>query len=109
MNDNNVYAKPKYKCGVCDTVYDSIAERMKCEQECLHKQEVEAKKAAEAKKKAEKDARFAEASAALDNALTLVNKCVEDYGTFQYNGKLKDLDLLNMDFFPSKLWHHFWF
>ena len=63
----------------------------------------------DAKKKAEKDARQQEVSAALDNALTLVNKFIEDYGSYQYNGKMKDLDMANMDFFPIKLWHHFWF
>ena len=109
MNENNIYAKPKYKCGVCGEIYDSIAKRMKCEQECLHKQEVEAKKVAEAKKRAEKDARFAEASAAIDNAFALVNKCVEDYGEFAYVGKLKDAEEPIRNYFPSRLWHHFWF
>ena len=90
-NENKMYATPKYKCAICDEIYD------------------EEKKAAEAKKKAEKDARQQEVTAALDNALTLVNKFIEDYGSYKYNGKLKDLDLVNMDFFPSKLWHHFWF
>lgn len=98
-----------YKCEICGKEYSTIAERTKCEAACLKQQEEEAKKVAEAKKKAEKDARFSEASTALDNAFALVNKCVEDYGSFKYNGKLKDLDALNMDFFPSKLWHHFWF
>ena len=107
--ENNTYAKPMYKCGVCGTIYDSIAERSKCEQACVKKQEEEAKKAALAKKNAEKEADYTEASAALDNALALVNKCVEKHGVFKYSGKMKDLDMLNMDFFPSKLWHHFWF
>lgn len=107
--NNKFYYKPVYTCGVCGQKHDSIAARAACETSCLKKQNEEAKKEAEAKKNAEKEARFEEASKALDNALALVNKCVEDYGTFKYNGKLKDLDLLNMDFFPSKLWHHFWF
>lgn len=109
MEENKIYNKPMYKCAICGEIYNSVQERMNCEMTCWKKQEEEAKKAAEAKKNAEKDARFEEASKALDNAFALVNKCVEDYGTFKYNGKLKDLDLLNMDFFPSKLWHHFWF
>lgn len=109
-NENNMYAaKLQYKCGVCGEVYDSIQERMNCEMKCLKKKQEEERKAAEEKKKQEKNARFSEASAALDNAFTLVNKCVEDYGSFEYNGKVKDLNLANMDFFPSKLWHHFWF
>lgn len=109
MEDNKMYNKPMYKCAICGEIYDSVQDRMNCEMTCVKKQQEEEKKAAEAALQAEKNNRFAEASAALDNALTLVNKCVEDYGSFQYAGKLKDLDLLNMDFFPSKLWHHFWF
>ena len=109
MEDNRVYATPKYKCAICGAIHDSVQERMKCEMACWKKQEEEAKKAAEAKKNAEKESRFSEASRAIENALALVNKCIEDYGTFKYDGKLKDLDLLNIDFFPSKLWHHFFF
>lgn len=109
MEDNKMYNKPMYKCAICGEIYDSVQDRMNCEMTCVKKQHEEEKKAAEAALQAEKDHRLAEASAALDNALTLVNKCVEDYGSFQYTGKLKDLDMLNMDFFPSKLWHHFWF
>lgn len=108
MNDNKNY-KPVYKCGICGNKFTSVQERLNCEMSCIAKQKEEEKKAAEAKKKAEKEADYAEASAALDNALALVNKCVEKHGVFKYSGKMKDLDLLNMDFFPSKLWHHFWF
>ena len=107
--ENKMYAKPQYKCAICGQIYDDVQGRMNCEMACVTKQKEEEKKAAEAKKKAEKDARFAEASAALDNALTLVNKCIEDYGSFNYSGKLKNLALANMDFLPSKLWHHLWF
>lgn len=97
-----------YTCAICGTEHNSILSRAKCEIECANRVEEEAKKAALAKKNAEKEADYAEASAALDNALTLVNKCVEKHGVFKYSGKMKDLDLLNVDFFPSKLWHHFW-
>ena len=109
MEENKIYNKPMYKCAICDSVYEYVQDRTNCEMACVKKQQEEEKKAAAAKLKAEKDERFAETSAALDNALALVNKCVEDYGTFEYRGKYKGLDLLNMDFFPSKLWHHFWF
>lgn len=105
----NSNTKSQYKCAICGATYDSVQSRMNCEMKCIKKQEEAEKAAAAAKLKAEKDTRFAEASAALDNAAALVNKCVEDYGSFKYTGKLKELDLVNMDFFPSKLWHHFWF
>lgn len=107
--DNNVYSKPTYKCAICGEVYDNVQARMQCEMKCIKKQEEEEKKAAEAKMKAEKDARQQEVSAALDNAYALIGKYIEDYGSFTYNGQYKGLDMLNMDHFPSKLWHHFWF
>ena len=108
MKDRNC-DKPQYTCGVCGANYDSIQERAECEMTCVKKIKEEERKAAEAKKKAEKETRQQEVTAALDNAFALMNKFMEDYGTYHYNGKIKDLNAANMDFFPSKLWHHFWF
>ena len=104
MENNKVY-----KCAICGSEHEAIQDRANCETACVKKVLEEQKRAEKAKLQEAKRDRFEEASAALDNALALVNKCVEDYGMFEYSGKLKDLDLLNMDFFPSKLWHHFWF
>ena len=101
--------KTMYKCALCGREYDEIHKRAKCEMKCVELKKEQERKAAEAKKKAEKDARQQEVTAALDNAFSLVNKFIEDYGSYQYNGKVKDLNVSNMDFFPSKLWHHFWF
>ena len=98
-----------YKCGICGETYNNVQERASCEMKCIKKQQEEEKAAAEAKKKAEKNERQKEVTTALDNAFALVNKFIEDYGSYRYDGKLKDLDAANMDFFPSKLWHHFWF
>lgn len=108
MKDRNC-DKAQYTCAICKESYNTIQERAKCEMACIKKIEEEEKKAAAAKAKAEKDTRQQEVSAALDNALTLVNKFIEDYGSYQYSGRMKDLDMANMDFFPIKLWHHFWF
>lgn len=101
--------KTMYTCALCGRSYDEIHKRAKCEMTCVELKKEQEKRAAEAKKKAEKDARQQEVTAALDNAFSLVNKFIEDYGSYQYNGKVKDLNMSNMDFFPSKLWHHFWF
>ena len=108
MEENKTYKKPQYKCAICGTVYNSVHDRANCEIDCIKKQKEEENKAAEAKKKAEKDARCTEVSKALDDAYKLVNDYIKDYGSYQYNGKLKELDARNLDFFPSKLWHHFW-
>lgn len=105
MEDNKMYCKPIYKCGICGKEYSSIAERMKCEQACLRKQEEDFKKAAEAKKKAEKDACAAEVTQAIEHAAELLNKYINDYGSYSYDGKkLKDTSEY---FWPSRLWHYF--
>lgn len=107
---DNMCTKPMYKCAICGGVYDSIAQRMNCEQTCFKKQEEEERKAAEAKKNAERTADFKKASAAIDNAWNLVNKCVEQHGTFKYDGKLTNsLEPLKVDFLPSKLFSYFMF
>ena len=103
------YAKPQYKCAICGEIYDDVQNRMNCEMKCLKKQQEEEKRAAEAKAKAERNARQQEVTAALDNAFALVNKFVEEYGTYRYNGKITDLDMAKMDLFPNKLWNYFFF
>lgn len=105
----NENSKTVYTCGICGTDHETITERMRCEQACLRKQKEDAERAAAEKAKAEKSARQAEVTAALDNAFALVNKFIEDYGSYNYDGKINTLEARNMDFFPSKLWHHFWF
>lgn len=107
--ENNIYSKPMYKCAICGEVFEDIESRTKCEMTCVEKVKEEKKAIDKAKKEAEKKERQQEVSAALDNAYALIGKYIEDYGSFTYNGKYKGLDMLNMDFFPSKLWHHFWF
>lgn len=107
-NDNKMYVKPQYKCGICGETYDYIRDRMTCEQACLKKQAEEEKRALAAKKKAEQDARSAEVTKAIENAYTLLTKYIKDYGSYQYNGDIKELDMNILDYFPSKIWHHFW-
>ena len=83
--------KTMYKCAICGEVYDSIAQRMNCEQTCLKKQEEEERKAAEAKKAAEYEARVAEVNMAFEKAYELRDKLVEDYGEYHYYHKFNDL------------------
>ncbi len=90
--ENKVCTKPMYKCAVCGGVYDSIAQRMNCEQICLKKQEEEERKAAEAKKAAEYKARIEEVNMAFEKAYELRDKLVEDYGEFKYKRKLNNID-----------------
>ena len=101
--ENNMYTKPMYKCAVCDNVYESINERMKCEQACLKKQEEEAKKAAELKKKQEHAARKADADAKVKAAIDAVNAYTKDYGFYTYDGEVSNM----MCDIPSKLLHYF--
>lgn len=106
--ENQIYNKPMYKCGICGEVYDSIPERVKCEQSCLKKQEEEAKKAAEAKKNAEKNVRKKEVQDAIENANKLLTNFVKDYGSYElYCDASKDND--EKYFWPSKLLHDWFF
>ena len=83
--DNKVCTKPMYKCAVCGEVYDSIAQRMNCENTCLKRQEEEARKAAELKKEAEYATRKAEVDAAFDHAYELRDKFLNDYDSYTYS------------------------
>ena len=87
MNENNaMYCKPIYKCGICSKEYSTIAERSNCEQTCLKKQEEEeAKKAAERKKAAEYEARKREVDEAFNRAYELREKFLKDYDSYTYN------------------------
>lgn len=79
--------KEIYKCGICGTEHDTIFDRAKCEMACFEKQKEEARKLAESKKKAEKDARQLEVDKAIEHVNGLIEKFVEDYGSYQYKGK----------------------
>ena len=95
MNETHkMHARLAYKCGICDTEHDSIAERAACEMACLKKKEEEAKKAAEAKKQAEKKVREAEVTHAIDVAYDLMDKFIADYGTYTYKNNDVQFDLL---------------
>ena len=91
MDMNKICATPKYKCAVCGEVYDSIAQRMNCEQACLKKQEEEERKAAEAKKKEEYNARVCEVDAAFQKAYELRDKFVADYGEYKKYDNFDDV------------------
>ena len=76
-------AGPKYECGVCGTMHDTIEDRAKCEMACLKKQEEERKLAAEKKKKEEKAARKKEVDDAIKHTQELINKYTADYGVYK--------------------------
>ena len=102
-DENKIYSKPQYKCGICGTIFDSIEERMKCEANCIKKQKEEAKKATEAKRKAEKETRKTEVTAAIKRANKLLEEYIKDYGNYEY---YSDTD----DFKKFQKWlHNFWF
>lgn len=83
-NNNKMYCKPAYRCGICGAEYATVAERMKCEQACLRKQEEDAKKAAEEKKKNEQITRKAEVDAAMEHAYQLQRAYIKDYGSYSF-------------------------
>ena len=100
--ENKTYAKPMYKCGICDKVHETIADRVKCETACLKKTQEEERKAAERKKAAEYEARKKEVDEAFDRAYELKDKMVSDYGSYTYSNATNSSGDLYMPF--SWLW-----
>ena len=88
-NLNSDYAprKPQYRCAICNTPYDEIEDRMKCEQKCLKKQEEERKKRKQEAMKAKKDERYKEVIDAINKAENLYEKYLDDYGAFTYTNE----------------------
>ena len=84
-NENKMYTKQVFKCGICGKEYSNVQDRANCELNCYKKQQEEAKKAAEAKKLAEKAARKKEVDDALDKAIRLRNAYIKDYGCYVYD------------------------
>lgn len=106
MENNTFYCRPAYKCGICGAEYPTVAERMKCEQACIKKQEEDTKRLAEEKKKAEQKTRHAEVTKAIENTYDLLDRYMKDYGRYNYDGKIiRTFD----DILPSKFLHHFLF
>ena len=111
MNENKKCEKTIYRCAICDSVFESVQDRVACEMKCLKRKEEEELKAAEIKKKAEKDARYKEVTDAINNAVELLDKYVDDYGSYTCKDSncasiaraAIDTSIIN------KMGHHFWF
>lgn len=80
--ENNIYGKLQYKCGICGAVYNSIEERMNCEQACIIKQKEAAKKAEAEKLRKEKETRKKELDEAIKHAAKLLEAWHKDYDNF---------------------------
>lgn len=101
-NENNVYCKPAYKCGICGKEHGDVLSRARCEIACTKKKEEEERKAAELKKAAEYDARKKEVDAAFDHAYELREKFLKDYDSYSYNKTVSNARDLYFPF--SWLW-----
>lgn len=99
-NENKMYAKQVFKCGICGKEYFNVQDRANCELNCYKKQQEEAKKAAEVKKLAEKAARKKEVDDALDKATQLRNAYIKDYGCYVYDNNDVHNEF-NIDNYPS--------
>lgn len=95
--ENKMFAKPMYKCAICDKIFEDVVSRATCELECAKRVEEEAKKAAEAKKRAEKKARLDEIDAAYAAADKLMEMYIKDFGIFT------ETDVKNGAIFPDLL------
>lgn len=86
--ENKMYARQAFKCSVCNKEYPNALDRAHCELACIKRQEEEAKKAEELKKKEEQKARHAEVTKLIDDACLALSRYMEDYGEYEYDGKL---------------------
>ena len=100
--ENQTYAKPMYKCALCDSIYESIEGRAKCEQSCLKKKVDEEKRAAAEKRLAEQKLRKEAVDDAIRRAAKLANDYTKDYGHYEYEG-----EIVENIFWPNKIWHLF--
>lgn len=109
--ENKMYGKHQYKCAICGTIYNDLKDRVNCETKCIRRQEEEAKKAAELKKKAEREARHAEVTKLIDDACTALYEYIDDYGEYEYAGKLSDVLEVSkkMDDYLPKMLNYFVF
>lgn len=99
MADNKMAVKPMYKCGICDSVHETIEKRMNCEQKCLKEQKEKAKKAAEAEAKAKRDAEYKEVCDAIakaekfeKEAEKLKKAFIKKHGYFSYSNSTQEED-----------------
>lgn len=83
-NEKKMYTRPMYKCAICGKIHETIPARIRCETDCYHRQELEAKKAEEAKKKEEQAARKKEVDEAFDKAMKLKEAYLKDYNNYVY-------------------------
>lgn len=87
-NKDTNESKDVYRCAICGTEHDSIAERIKCEMKCLNaRTKLEEQKKQEALKH-EKAARIAELNSAYKYYIALRKKFIHDYGYYQESAYL---------------------
>ena len=102
MEENKIYCRQAYKCGICGNEYESVQSRMNCEMACIKRQKEEERKAEEAKKAAEQKLRKEAVTEAIKRAAKLMNDYVKDYGHYEYEG-----EIVPNVFWPSKIWGFF--
>ena len=105
MSNNKMAVKPMYKCAICESVFETIEERMNCERKCLIDEQIKAKKAEEERKAKERDTRYKEVCEALDKANELKRAYLDDYGCFVYDSTHEftcDTDITDL---VKKFWY----
>ena len=85
MEDNKIYGKLIYKCGVCGKEHENVLDRAQCEITCTEKKAEEEKLAALRKKEAEYSKRKEEVDNAFNVAYELRSKFIADYGSYKYS------------------------
>lgn len=82
-NENNIIAKPMYKCAICEKIYDNIKDRNSCETNCIAKAEKAAKQEKLNKLLKEKEIRTKEIDEALNHVEVLLKEYIKDYKIYR--------------------------
>ena len=93
--ENKMFAKPMYKCAICDKIFEDVVSRATCELECAKRVEEEAKKVEAEKKKAEQKRRMEEVDSAYEAYEKLATEYIKDYYYIEDGGKIDWVDFLS--------------
>ena len=98
MDDNKIYAKTMYKCGVCGNTYEELEDRVACESACLKKKKAEAAREKALKYEAEKKKHYEDTVDACRKAEDMIHEHMKQYGEFNLPSTMSFSELFSYIF-----------
>lgn len=98
MDDNKIYAKTMYKCGVCGNTYEELEDRVACESACLKKKKEEVTRAEKLKYEADKKKHYEDTVDACKKADNMIREHIARYGEFNLPNTLSFSEIFNYIF-----------